>query len=57
MDRSPSRCASSHSAAQIPHLYNPKGSLPYSQELTAGPFADPDESCPHVPTLCLRDPF
>jgi hypothetical protein len=29
----------------------PEGSLPYSQQPAAGPYPEPDESSPHLPTL------
>jgi hypothetical protein len=29
----------------------PEGSLPRSQKPTAGPYPEPDESSPHLPTL------
>jgi len=35
----------------------PEGSLPYSQELTTGPYSESDASSLHLPTLSLYDPF
>jgi hypothetical protein len=31
----------------------PKGSLPCSQEPAAGPYPEPDEPNPHIPTLFI----
>jgi hypothetical protein len=31
----------------------PECSLPYSQEPATGPYPEPDESIPHLPTLFL----
>jgi hypothetical protein len=35
----------------------PKSLLPYSQEPATGPYPEPDESCPHLQTLFIFDPF
>jgi hypothetical protein len=35
----------------------PEGSLPRSQEPVSGPYPDPDESSPYLPTLFPNDPF
>jgi hypothetical protein len=29
----------------------PEGSLPWSQEPATGPYTEPDESIPHLPTI------
>jgi hypothetical protein len=31
----------------------PEGSLPYSQELSTGPYSEPDQSNPYYPLLSL----
>jgi hypothetical protein len=36
---------------QFPTFMEPEGSLPYSQDPTSGPYSDPNESIPHLPTL------
>jgi len=36
---------------KFPHFIETEGSLPYSQELATGPYPEPDESSPHLPTL------
>jgi hypothetical protein len=35
----------------------PEGSLPCSQELSTGPYSEPDQSNPYHPILSLYDPF
>jgi hypothetical protein len=35
----------------------PEGSLPYSQELSTGPYPEIYQSNPHHPVLSLQDPF
>jgi hypothetical protein len=59
MEQSSSGEANSHSAnEEIPHFYmEPKGSLPRSQGHATGPYTEPDESNPHLPTLFLKDKF
>jgi hypothetical protein len=40
-----------------PPITEDYGSLPCSQQSTTGPYPEPDESSPHIPTLFLQDPF
>jgi len=35
----------------------PQRSLTYSQQPPIGPYPEPDESSPHLPTLFLYDSF
>jgi hypothetical protein len=54
MEQIPYSEANIRSAIQeIPTVYGPEGSLPCSQWPTTGPYTEPDESNPHIPTLFL----
>jgi hypothetical protein len=35
----------------------PEGSVPRSQELSTGPYPEPDRSNPYQSILSLKDPF
>jgi len=55
MEQSPSWEADSHTASQInsPPLVESEGSLPCSKQAATGPYPEPDESSPHLPTPFL----
>jgi hypothetical protein len=52
MEKSPSE-ANSHSASQeyFAPFIEPEGSLSCSRQPPTGPYPEPDESSPHLPTL------
>jgi hypothetical protein len=54
MEKNTSWEANSRSASQdSPSFIEPEGASPYSQEPATGPYAEPDESSSHPPTLFL----
>jgi hypothetical protein len=59
MEHSPSWEANSPSLSQeIPSiLWNPEDSLPCSQEPITGPYPEPDESSPHLPSVLFPSGF
>jgi hypothetical protein len=59
MDQSLSWEATSTLAIQeVPQNFKePEGALLHSQELSTGPYPEPDESGPYHPILFLQDPF